>query len=151
MADYTVEEIKALVLDRINQIEGLKTTYTFIDADEAYEFATIECGFTHPESGDEDKDKKYRWLIQRMRRWYLGDLWERYILRFDVGDLAAQKIVENLKNICEKLDKDFEEAKASDDLGHLFATAADVFGSGASVIGTGLIEDRIGQPSEERT
>ena len=42
MADYTLSELKTLVLDQINQIKGLSTAFASTDSDEAYDWATMQ-------------------------------------------------------------------------------------------------------------
>jgi hypothetical protein len=144
---YTEAEIKDLVLRQINNIKGLQVQ--FDDATEAYDEAVRECGFPCPLSTDSDKEKKYQLLVQRMRRWFLWQLLQQYILKFQSGDARAQQIVENLERVINKLDKDFEAARSAYDTAGLLADAA-YFGNDL-VLTTGLIDDRIGQSAEERT
>lgn len=144
MPDYTEAQIKALVLDQINNIKGLDNSFMPSDADEAYDWAVMQCGFSVPASTDTDKDTKYQWLIQRMRRWYMGRLRDMYSLRFDAGELRAGQIVKNLMSICEALDTDFKEAKDDPATAALFVDSQAVFDDDM-VIGPGFVDDRFGQ------
>ena len=149
--NYTESEIKSLVLNQINGIKGLDAAFDSDDATEALDEAVRECGFEHPLNTDTDKDVKYNWLIQRMRRFYIGRLLERYILRFDAGDLKAQGIVKNLTDAINKMDDDFDKARSDEKTAHIFIDAEGLFGSDTVVVGPGFIDDRIGQPIEDRT
>lgn len=144
MADYTLSELKTLVLDQINQIKGLSTAFVSTDSDEAYDWATMQCGFTIPDSTDTDKDKKFEWLIQRQRRWYMGRLRDIYSLRFDAGELRAGQIAKNLMTICETLDAAFNAAKNDAATASLFADSQAIFTDDV-VSGPGLVDDRFGQ------
>lgn len=144
---YKEEDLKNSVLNQVNTIKGLQTVFTTPDADEAYNEAVRECGFICPVDSDTDKAKKYQWLLQRMRRWFLYQLYMQYILKFKSGDAEAQQIASNLQKAIDKLDKDFETAKAND--AELFVDST-YFGEDL-VLGTGLIEDRVGQQTEDRT
>lgn len=148
--DYTVSEIQTLVLDQSNNIKGIDSTAQFQPEQsvEAYDEACRECGFENPETTDADKLQKYHWLIQRMRHWYLWQLWQQYILRFKGGDMEAQQIVKNLEVIVNKMDKDFEAGKTAGTTAHLFNDAGTVFGE-AMVIGPGFIDDRLNEDTQE--
>lgn len=142
--NYTEADLKTLVLDQVNNIKGLEAAFDPMQSEEAYDEAVMECGFSIPEITDVDKDRKYHWLIQRMRRWYLGRLLEQYNLRFDAGDLKAQQIVTNLLNTCNKYDSDFAIAKTDNATAHLFINAELGFSSQPLVLKPGFVDDRIG-------
>ena len=147
---YIASEIKVLVLEQANKIKGLQILFDDTDADSAYVEACMECGFEVPLVDDVSKDKKNFWLLQRMKRWYLGQLWIQYSLRFDLGDIKAQSITKNLEILCGAMDKRFDAAKSAEDTAHLFSDATTTYGSDPIVIDTGLVEDRVGQSIEKR-
>lgn len=142
--NYTEADLKVLVLNQINSVKGLEAAFDPMQSEEAYDEAVMECGFSTPEITDGDKDRKYHWLIQRMRRWFIGRLLEQYSLRFDAGDLKAQQIVDNLLKICTKNDADFVFAKSDNATAHLFLDATTGFSSSPMVLKPGFVDDRIG-------
>ena len=150
--NYTLSELKTLVLDQMNQIKGLEAPFgnTNADADNSYDEAVMQCGFEIPATTDADKDKKYFWLIQRIRRWYMGRLLEQYSLRFKAGDMEAQQIYLNIRSLCKDLDDAFQKARESETESYLFINA-DTSIDSAIIVSPGFIEDRIGQSIEERT
>lgn len=142
--DYTEAEIKTLVLDQMNDIKGLSASFTSNDATEALDEAVRECGFEVPATTDADKLTKYQWLILRMRRFYLGRLYDQYILRFDAGELKAWQIAKNLSKTCKALDEQFGAVKSDPDNAHLFHNADTVFGTDIVLL-SGFVNDRAGQ------
>lgn len=141
---YTVAELKALVLGQINKIKGIAAVFANPDDDQSYDEAVRECGFEIPATDDDDLTIKYQWLIQRMRRWYIGQLYVQYVLQFEAGDLKAQQIVRNLERMLKTMDEQFGAAKADADLAHIFYNAATYFGTDL-VQDSGFVTDRIGQ------
>lgn len=146
--DYTQTELTYLVLTQANKIRGLRTEFEPEDSNSAYDEACRECGFELPATDDADKRLKYQWLIHRMRRWYIFQLWQQNVQFADNGDFKAQQIVKNCDRIVTKLDADFETAKTAEDSAHLFLDAGTVFGV-PLVVGTGFIEDRIGETTQD--
>lgn len=146
--DYTLTELKEMVLEQANAIKGLATAFDSTHGDEAYEEANRECGFELPETTDADKAKKIHWLIQRMRRWYLFQLWQQYSLLFQGGDMNAQQIAFNLMKLVEKMDQQFLDAKSAPETAALFLEAEVMFGYLPIVVGTGFIDDRLGQEAQ---
>lgn len=146
--DYTLAEIKELIREQANNIKGLSSSFLSSDSDAAYDEAVRECGFELPGTTDADKQLKYHWLILRMRRWYMWQLWQQYILRFKAGDMEAQQIVKNLQNIVDKMDKAFETGKTAEDAAHLFIDSDVVFGT-SMVIGAGFIDDRMCETTQD--
>lgn len=151
IVEYTKEELKTLVTEQINKVTEITTKFTIeVEGEEAYNSAVRECGFEIPATDDADKALKYHWLIERMRRWFYGRILELRFLRFDAGELLASQVAKNLMAIIEKMDEQFSEAREAAETAALFVDADTYFGSDV-VIGPGLIDDRIGQPTEERT
>lgn len=148
MTTYSQEEFETLILGQINAIKNVKTPFDLVEASQALREAEMECGFSFPSISDSDASKKYRWIANRMRRWFYWRLYERYILQFNVGDLQAQGISVNMQKIVEMLDKEFEKGKEID--ADIFTTSDVLFGERPFVYLSGLVEDRIGQSVEER-
>jgi hypothetical protein len=146
--DYTLTELKEMVLEQANAIKGLSTSFGSTQGDEAYEEANRECGFELPATDDADKAKKIHWLIMRMRRWYLFQLWQQYSLLFQGGDMNAQQIAFNLMKLVDKMDQQFVDAKSAPDTAALFIESDVMFGSLPIVLSPGFIEDRIGQEAQ---
>lgn len=146
--DYTLDELKSMVLTQVNAIKGLSDEFGTNYSDESYNEAVRECGFELPETDDVDKSKKYQWLIQRMRRWFLFQLWQQYILRFKAGDMEAQQLASNLEKIIKKLDEAFEAAKTAIDTAALFVDSDYIFGTDL-VVGPGFIDDRFGETHDD--
>jgi hypothetical protein len=150
VAEYTQEELQSLVTEQINKIPEVIVKFVIeTEGEEAYNSSVRECGFEIPVTSDADKAQKYHWLIERMRRWFYGRLLEQRFLRFDAGELLASKVAERLAAILKAMDDQFKEAKGAAETAALFVDADTQFGSDI-VIGPGLIDDRIGQPMEER-
>jgi len=145
--DYTIKELQSMILEQANNIKGLDIKFAPEHAVSAYEEAVMECGFEIPAESDNDRRKKMQWLILRMRRWFLWQLWQQYSLMFQGGDFNAQQIAFNLQKLVENLDKAFEAAKSAPETAALFIDAKTVFGTLPLVSGTGFAEDRIGQDS----
>src|SRR4030042_1592093 len=99
---YDTDSLQQLVLTQINTIKGLQSSFEQPAAEDAYDEAVRECGFPCPTSTEDDKEKKYQWLVQRMRRWFMWQLLQQYILKFKAGDMEAQQIVKNLDTIVAK-------------------------------------------------
>ena len=148
--DYSLTELKELVLLQINKIKGLDIPFDSIDSDEAYDSAVRECGFELPETDDVDKAPKYRWLAHRMGSWYFSKLLERNIYKFKMGDLEANQLVGNLERLIKKYDEEFTKAKEDAGTTHLFMDADTAFGEDM-IVAPGFIEDRVGESIEERT
>jgi hypothetical protein len=144
MATYTLTALKDLVRNQINQISGISPSFTSTEGTAAYDAATLECGFVFPADDDSDKDAKYRWLAQRMRRWYIFRLLERHSLHaFDAGTLRVSKIIQNLAMQIEKLDAEFQQAQGEVPV---LSASSNIFGTGSLVSGSGIYDDAIGQP-----
>ena len=141
---YTTQGLKLLVLTQINRIKGLSASFEAGDADASYDEAVRECGFENPVAGDADRDIKYQWLMQRMRRWYLARLHEQYILRFDISDMRAGQVERSLEKIVSKLDEAFAEARTAEATAHIFLSQEDVFGSDL-VVTSGFLDNAMGE------
>ena len=149
LKDYTKDDLETLVVVKINGIKGLDADYGVEEAREAYESAARECGFELPETTDTDKGKKYNWLIERMKYWFLDHLLTRYILEFDKGEFKAEGIKKGLIKILSNMDKKFNAAKSDPANAALFLDSSDVFGDDLLVLPPGFIDDRIGQATAD--
>ena len=149
LQDYTKTELETMVLAKINGIKGLSANFINDDATESYESAARECGFEVPETTDTDKGKKYNWLIERMKYWFLDHLLTRYILEFDKGEFKAEGIKKGLIKILSNMDKKFNAAKSDPANAALFLDSSDVFGDDLLVLPPGFIDDRIGQATSD--
>lgn len=148
--DYTLTELKELILAQVNKVKGLDVPFDSVDSDEAYDSAVRDCGFELPLTTDEDKAQKYKWLAQRMGWWYFSKLLERYVFRFKTVDLEAQQLVGNLERLVKRYDEEFTKAKEDAKTTHLFIDADTQFGIDI-VVGPGFVDDRISESIEVRT
>lgn len=153
ITDYTDNELKRFVLGKINGIKGISPDFSASDSTESFNSAVRECGFGIPAATEDDRDraKKYHWIIERMKYWFLDLLLIRYSLEFDKGELKADGIKKGLIKILAGMDKKFKDAQSDPINAALFLDASDVFGSDLLVIPTGFIEDRIGQMTDTET
>jgi len=149
LVTYTESELQLLVLNQINKIKGLSVLFTSEDASEAYNAAVRDCGFEHPANDDDDLGKKYRWLLQRMRRWYTDTLLFQYSMRFDSQDMKTSQISKSLMTLRDSLDKEFNREINNNP--SLFSEALPTMFYDDMVTGHGLVDDQIGQDATDRT
>jgi len=141
---FSLDQIKSLVLNQVNAVKGLSEKFTSGQAGEAYDEATREIGFELPAASDTDVEIKYQWIIERMRRWFLFQLYNQHILRFDISDLRAGQVVRNLEKAIKGMDDRFRSAREEQATAHLFMKAADVFGNDM-VLTSGFLENAMGK------
>lgn len=141
---FTLDEIKNTVLDQINKIKGIGTKFVLPEASAAYDEATREIGFELPATSDPDVDIKYQWIIERMRRWFIFQLYNQHLLRFDVSDMRAGQLVKNLEKAVKTMDDRFSAARENEATAHIFIKAANVFGDDM-VLTSGFLENAMGK------
>lgn len=141
---YTEEQIKALVLAWCNKIKKLDMQFYMSEANEAYDCAMRECGFSLPVESEAEHDinNKNHWLIRRMQRWFIERIRDANLLLVDTGDIEGGGVVSRLENMLAKMDAEFMAAKESETIGHLFIGITTFK---PRVIGSGFNYDRVGQ------
>lgn len=143
---YSLVKLKELAMDSANTI-GLPTQYREDDVDKAYGYACGRCGYTNPDASDADYGFKQTWLIEMMQVYFLRDVQNKYLLKFDVGDLKLGQVSRMVRDMLSDREAGFEKAKSDPNTAHLFVNAATYFGK--SVFKSGIVDDMFGHSLDE--
>lgn len=147
---YTVSSLKTYVKTEMNDIDGL-SDFTDSDLNNAYDEAIRECNFEVPTSTDSYKDIKNTCLINRMMRFLFRKAYMRHVLRFDVKEMKAGQIVNNLwgkAGVISKLDEEFENYRVGA-YAYLFIADIDKVFATDSVVPSGFKYDDLGMDTSE--
>lgn len=147
---YTVSSLTTYVKTEMNDIDGL-ADFTDTDLTNAYDEAIRECNFEVPLSTDTYKDIKNTCLINRMFRFLFRKAYMRHILKFDVKDMKAGQLVNNLwgkSGIISKLDEEFEQYRIGPYAYLFIANVSKIFATD-SVIPSKFKYDRFGMDTTE--
>lgn len=147
---YTVSSLKTYVKTEMNDIDGL-SDFADSDLNNAYDEAIRECNFEVPTSTDSYKDIKNTCLINRMMRFLFRKAYMRHVLRFDVKEMKAGQIVNNLwgkAGVISRLDEEFENYKVGT-YAYLFIADIDKVFATDSVAPSGFKYDDLGMDTSE--
>lgn len=147
---YTVSSLKTYVKTEMNDIDGL-SDFTDSDLNNAYDEAIRECNFEVPTSTDSYKDIKNTCLINRMMRFLFRKAYMRHVLRFDVKEMKAGQIVNNLwgkAGVISRLDEEFENYRVGA-YAYLFIADIDKVFVTDSVVPSGFKYDDLGMDTSE--
>lgn len=145
MSYFDLARLKSSVLESAQRYYA---EYTAIDSENAYNFAVARCGFSNPASTDTDYVVKQYWLIEMMKLWFYRDIRDRYLLKFDVGDLKLSQATRNINAVIELIEKAFEQVRSDEKMAAIFFSATDIFADD-SVVDNGLQDDAVGQDYRE--
>lgn len=147
---YTVSSLKTYVKTEMNDIDGL-SDFADSDLNNAYDEAIRECNFEVPTSTDSYKDIKNTCLINRIMRFLFRKAYMRHVLRFDVKEMKAGQIVNNLwgkAGVISRLDEEFENYKVGT-YAYLFIADIDKVFATDSVAPSGFKYDDLGMDTSE--